>query len=831
MKTLKKHFAMIASISLLLLAGCSDGSSPAGSGSGEGKGSSGNTVTDIKQSNQVLSFAKLTDAKALAGVSSESGATANIAARAATGEDSAIVKILEDGSISSLLSFPSQVTPPQVSDMIKSETPNGTFLYIIFDSSKTRYNYKTSDGTQLKGYIGQILCVHEDGTFHDILGTEGDITPVRLYSKIHNSLQFDGTGNMYYMTYNDSSSGSVLYRYSPFTGAKTALTAAISGVSVNTFQISKDGKWVFTCGNSGNNNFLRATPISDTENPQNILYGNDKYYENWVYDDTTDSVYVASGSNLYKYTKDATTGTFSTDSYETLVGSSDSAQENQDKMNEFWEKSNNFSNAVYNNLFNSHSESTYTADWKGFLSYWHPYDGTKNIVILNDDDSLNAENLLTGLLIRSWDSFSEDKRYSEWVTDSEGYGHRNALYLTSDDVDLRFDLFADIEGFEALAEATAGKKNAEALAALDTKENRGLLYKLLYQYDSQSRYVYDSTWECYAYNFFADVLYVKDTDTLLVDSEDSPFAKSTVKTTAFTSAGLDYSTILTNAQQSNWTTVYTLGTAYQKEDGTADAQKILEFFFSYCNEEGEKEFRLDTFKDDEKFSDLYAEGLIDEEAVAYITATKERLQLLSKYINNDYQNPPKTVNYYGNLKFLHETCFLKATGTSACTLSQYSGSSSDSFYFTNLVWNDSELWGTGSEWDYEKQKNSLRLMKILDSNHDFSGDIITLDISFDLNDMYNDRIQIVDGYVYYRNNTSDSYYDIRRIPLEEAGIEENLFTSVSGKWEILSFTVGGEYLYYSSYRGTAINNGRITLSTKENTALDSTFKLTSLTTY
>ena len=57
MKTLKKHFVIIASISLLLLAGCSDGSS---SGSGEGKGSGGNTVTDIKQSNKVLSFAKLT---------------------------------------------------------------------------------------------------------------------------------------------------------------------------------------------------------------------------------------------------------------------------------------------------------------------------------------------------------------------------------------------------------------------------------------------------------------------------------------------------------------------------------------------------------------------------------------------------------------------------------------------------------------------------------------------------------------------------------------------------------------------------------------------------
>ncbi|MBQ9205411.1 MAG: hypothetical protein IJ158_01700 [Treponema sp.] len=836
MKTLKKHFVIIASISLLLLAGCSDGSS---SGSGEGKGSGGNTVTDIKQSNKVLSFAKLTDAKALAGVSSESGATKNIAARAATGEDSAIVKILEDGNISSLLSFPSEISvPPQISDMIKSETPNGTFLYIIFDDYKTRYNYTAADGTKLKGYIGQILCVHEDGAFHDILGTEGDSVPDSLltsWSKIHNSLQFDTTGNMYYMIYNKSSNASVLYRYSPFTGTKTALTAAISGVSVNTFQISKDGKWMFTNGNSGNNNFLRATPISDTENPQDILYGNDKYVNSdaWVYDDATDSVYVASDSNLYKYIKDAATGKFSTDSYETLVGSSESWKEIEKKQNEFWEKKSAFFNVLYGGgdspLFDNHSEYTYTADWTGYIEYWDSIAGSTNITILNDDGSLNAENLLAGLLIKAWDSLSESKR--KWVTDDEGRSKQ--VYLTTDDVDLRFDLFADIEGFESLAEATNGKKNADALAALDTKEKRGLLYRLLNGYDNQSRYSYDSTWKCYAHNFFADVLYVKDTDNLLVDADDSAFSKSTVKTDKFTSNGLNYNDILTNAQQTNWTTVYTLGTAYQKEDGTADTQKILELFFSYCNEEGDKEFRLDVFKGDENYGDLYAEGLTDNDAIAYVTETKERLQLLRGYIANEKPSAStKDYNYYHYLKILHETCFLKETGTSACTLSEYSGSS-NSFSISSFVLDGEILWGTGINWDSEKQKYILQFMKILDSNHEFSGDIIGLDISDDFSkgNFDSNSQQIADGYVYYRNNISGSSYDIRRIPLEEAGVEENLFTNVSGNWEVLSFTVGGDYLYYSSYRGTAINNGRITITTKENTPLDSTFKLTSLTAY
>ena len=122
-------------------------------------------------------------------------------------------------------------------------------------------------------------------------------------------------------------------------------------------------------------------------------------------------------------------------------------------------------------------------------------------------------------------------------------------------------------------------------------------------------------------------------------------------------------------------------------------------------------------------------------------------------------------------------------------------------------------------------------MKILDSNNEFSGAIISLDVTFNWYDRSNNNIQITDGYVYYRNNISGSTSDIRRISLADGNAEENLFTNVNGNWEVLSFIVSGDYLYYSSYRGTAINNGRITLSTKENTPLSDTFKLTALTAY
>jgi len=855
METLKKHFVIIASISLLLLAGCSDGSS---SGSGEGKGSGGNTVTEIKQSNKVLSFAKLTDAKALAGVSSESGATKNIAARAATGEDSAIVKILEDGNISSLLSFPSEISdPPQVSDMIKSETPNGTFLYIIFDNYKTRYNYTAADGTKLKGYIGQILCVHEDGAFHDILGTEGDSVPVSLLisesSDLHPALQFDDAGNVYFMTCSDGSktwtNEGALYRYNPFTGAKTALTAEINGIAIYQFQISKDGTIVFIRGSTSNGGFLRAILLSDTDNPQNLAYnafGGNSWVgqEGWVYDDESDVVYALCGSyELRKYIKNAG-GKFDTESYTVLRNyESEKTEQKQDDRLTHWQKQWEFNSAICGNgsiddssLIERRTENFCTADWKGYIYFYDQNNNqSRNIIILNEDDSLNAENLLEGLILDSWYSLSDSKKY-ESITDEYGNSQQKAVYLTSDDVDLRFDLFADVDGFKALAEATAGKKNAEALAVLDTPELRGLLYHLIYSYSG--RYAHDNTWDCYYHNFFADVLYVKNTDTLLVDSDDSFFRKSETKTTAFGSSGTP--NILTNE---TWKErdIYSLGTEYQDSDGNPDTQKILDLFYSYCTEEGEKEFRLAVFKDEETYGGLYTD-LTDNEAVTFLT-TGDRLPLFYKYISNLISS----YDDYGRLKFIHETCFLKDTGTSAYIVASFETSEESeqqedetnkvqnfTFDYRNaLFWDKGELLGMGTVWENNGSKTAI--LKILDTSHEYSGEIITINFETDSTSEKSSyssiSMKIADGYAYYCKQLDNvGYQDIHRIPIR-GGVEENLFTNVSGNWEVLSFTVGGDYLYYSSYRGTAINNGRITITTKENTPLDSTFKLTSLTAY
>ena len=125
------------------------------------------------------------------------------------------------------------------------------------------------------------------------------------------------------------------------------------------------------------------------------------------------------------------------------------------------------------------------------------------------------------------------------------------------------------------------------------------------------------------------------------------------------------------------------------------------------------------------------------------------------------------------------------------------------------------------------------MLKILDKNHNYSGEIIELNIQI-AGDSYNffNSAKIKDGYLYYIHLTDrqSGYSDIRRISIQ-GGTEENIFANVSGQWEVLSFAIGGEFLYYSSYRGTNINNGRIALATKANAPLDNTFKLSSIAEY
>jgi hypothetical protein len=243
-----------------------------------------------------------------------------------------------------------------------------------------------------------------------------------------------------------------------------------------------------------NSNFLKATPLSDTNNPITLMYGT-FYIRDWLYDDEAEALYVICDSVLRKYVKE--NGTFS-NTYTVIAGTDDG------KFGKF-----GFDDVdPFRNLFTNTWESRPIVSWRGYLNTHG-----ENYIILNDDDTLKAENLQEALLRYSWDSLSESIRY---VDESS-----TPKYFTSADVDLRFDLFEDIAEYKVIATITKGKKNAEALAALDTSEGRHALYSLL----SGERYKYSETWSSYPHNFFADVLYVKDSDVLLADTEYSYFSK------------------------------------------------------------------------------------------------------------------------------------------------------------------------------------------------------------------------------------------------------------------------------------------------------------------
>lgn len=83
-------------------------------------------------------------------------------------------------------------------------------------------------------------------------------------------------------------------------------------------------------------------------------------------------------------------------------------------------------------------------------------------------------------------------------------------------------MFKNIEGYEDIYNATKGLKNAEAIKALDTFKLRNLFYDI---FDSNHGYYgytknYINKSSAYKHNLLADILYVKDYDTLLCNSDE-----------------------------------------------------------------------------------------------------------------------------------------------------------------------------------------------------------------------------------------------------------------------------------------------------------------------
>lgn len=855
MKKSLKVFAFACSFSLVLgLSSCSNGSDldsreNSGSSSGEssegttsggtttggattggttaGGGTSGTHITSqVIKSGLKFDFS---NAKAIAAVDKENSGRAayNINSRAATPDssvdDSPLLKILEDGKFESALTLADNANLANIKEIYKSPLEGSNDIFIVFDGTSSFYdeqvtvdeNGKTVSSNSVYKTLGQLVCIHEDNTIADILkindsGSEKPYDTWQNYLSLETDkgVMFDAAGNLYYMARKWNSSGdmSIVYKFDPKTNELTELTASVSGTNYSSFKITKDGKIIFVQGQrdgSGSSaTFLRAIPVDDPNNFSSIYYSSGNSWDfgvlDWVYDEKNEVIYyVPRDKGLYKAERNG--NSFKTGE---LLGTSTGSELNAGRYFES------------NNIF--------VVDWSSGDFYCYA-SGNESIKIIDGNGRLIPENVVKYIIEGCVYNINSSKHINVYV----------------DDVDIRFDVFKNIEGYEDIYTATKGLKNAEAIKALDTFKIRNLFYDVLSYsygyYGYEKNYISKSSG--FKHNFLADILYVKGTDTLLCNSNEPVNASSEVKgSEVFEKNGnyYLYDGNISGLFNGKWNTGFLSvfdkndNLVFKKSDGSINYSVILKDSFSRCYTHGEKEFRLDTFKDDETYGVLYSD-LTDEAALEWITEDDERLFWFGNAFSGEW----------GSAKNFTDLFFIKGTNEPA-----YKQSLKDVCYSRNYgevikdytVNSDGSLWGryTNTTSSYGSEDKYFYFVQITDSD----GCLINDFNEVNLPDGKVSQTIENDGALYMKysllnsNGGETGFHQIYKVNFAD-GAYVNMFKNVPNneKLEVISYSVGAERLYYSAVRGTSVENGVVSTVTNEYNPLEITKKLSAIYTF
>lgn len=823
MKKSLKVFAVVCSIAFFLgLSACSNGSdSDSGENSGSTSGgSSGGTTTGgtttgggtsgSHTTSQVIKSGlkfDFSNAKAIAAVDKEnSGRSAySINSRAATPDssvdDSPLLKILENGKFESALTLADNANLANIKEIYKSPLEDSNDIFIVFDGTSSFYdeqvtvdeNGNTISSNTVQKTLGQLVCIHENNTIADILKINDSGEPYATWQnylslETDKGVMFDAAGNLYYMARKWNSSGSdtsVVYKFDPKTNEITELTASVSGTNYSSFKITKDGKIIFVQGrySSGSSaTFLRAIPVDDPEHPYNIYYNStDSNLRDWVYDEKNEVMYYVDwNKGLYKAVRN----------------------ENSFEEPKFIAET----TSVYLSYFNYFAYDSIN------VAYWRNLNEDKDgFKFVDDNDKLIPENVVKYII----------ETQSLW----------NSVCLSVDDVDIKFDVFKDIEGYEDIYIATKGLKNAEAIKALDTFKLRNLFYDVFdYNhgyYGYTKNYINKSS--TYKHNFLADVLYIKDSNTLLCNSEEPINTSTEVKGSEyFRKNGIYYcsdgSVNLFSAEPKFG--AFSILNVFKKSDGSIDYSAILKDAFSKCYTHGEKEFRLDIFKDDETYGALYSD-LTDEAALKWITEDDERLFWFGYSFSVGWKE--------GEYKNFTDLFFIKGTNEPAFNQPKQSVN-----YWYDIkdytVNSDGSLWArytnTSSSWGSEDKY--FYFVQITDSDGCLINDFneVNLPAGKVSQTIENDGALYMKYSLLNSNGDETGFHQIYKVNFAD-GSYVNMFKNVPNneKLEVVSYSVGADRLYYSAVRGTAVENGVVSTVTNEYNPLEVTKKLSAIYTF
>ena len=818
LKTLSLAFSLVAA---LLITGCSDGSSSGtengsdntgtntGTNPGNNTGGSGEPVlSNVVKSGLKFDFS---NAKAIAAVDKDSLSRAVYSRNARAVEDSSVddsplLKILEDGSFESAITLAENANLATIKAIHKSPREGSNDIYVVFDGQSWFYDTKVTvdeNGNEIDTQteyktLGQLICIHEDNTIADVLKVTDSSDP---YNNSYQSLDtdkgimFDASGNLYYMalTWNSSGEISCVYKFEPEINEITQLTSAVSGTYYNSFKISADGQIIFVQGSRWPTTFLRAIPVQNPNNFSNIYYSSSSSSLNsWVYDENKGIMYYVTDKGLCKSKRNG-------NSFEDA---------------EFMGQRISSGDLDYSSYFNL--EYMIVSEWtRRYLSY---NNGTEDldIKIIDENGSLIPEKVAAYLAARA---SRYDYRY-------------DYIYISTEDVDIRFDVFKDIEGYEEIYEATKGLKNAAAIKALDTFRLRNMLsdvFDYTHGYYGWKKNYLDN-YSAYKHNFLADILYVKDTDILLCNSDEPVNDSTQVKGNEYFSKTRDghyesNGNVINDIM--NWNYGYgfvSVNKSYQKSDGSIDSSKILKDAFSKCYTHGEKEFRLDCFKNDDKYGMLYSQ-LTDEEALNWLFNDEKRMFWFGNAINAIYNGYYKFSDFF----------YIKGTDEPAYKpVAKEVGYSWDIKDYT--ISEDGSLWGR-----YENTSDSYAsekyfyFVQITDSDGCLINEFNKVDLpKGKVSQTIEDNGSLYMKYALLNSNGDETgYHQIYKVDFSDSSLYKNLFDNVPNRerLEVISYSVGADCLYYSAVRGTAVENGVVKISTNEYNPLEITKKLSAIYTF
>ncbi len=804
---MKRCFFVFTAVLFLgsLLVSCSNGDDA--SNEANGKQEANASPAAKKLANVTFDFS---GAKAVAKLE------AAVASRAADtdGISGDVVKILDDGSMEDAITVTDEANLADIVAVYESPLPNSGDYFLVFDGIST---FKTDGGTVT---IGQFICVHEDGSIVDILqvnGGSGESSYIKIKAE---TVQFDRNGYIYFVSGGASESdsrGEIIYQFDSLENMLTQMVAAVPGTTYRELRVDKAGDYIFVTGNRDRVNFLRAIPVEAPSKHENIYYSSSTQLDDgqWVYDDEAGIIYfcVEYSANqksygLYKAEKK--------DSFykKTLIGK---------------ELGENFKLDLLDS-FNHY--------WKWGACVWND-----NVLT---DGVLDPQKVINEILLATYCYEYIGQDYT----------------LSAENVDIRFDneAFKNETNFlRVLYLLTAGKKNEDAIRALDSLVGRTLLQSLKYKvvnydgtYASGYKGVTNSTY------FFSDILYEKGTNTLVKDSntvfisfkdDQDKLHEIKGKDIFEKDSHVDYQRkgiTFVWFDDKDWFVetpcAFAFASQFYYDDGVLNAAKVLDYLFSFCEVSGDKEFRLTAFKNDADYGALYSDK-VNEEAIAWLASDVDRMALLSKY----FTTLPSATSYLSIssmyyavfMSFIQKTCFISGTDRKATAWN--SGDKLRAISYNNvreLSADTKGVFGVFTDiYDVPTSKTGISANPYFYTVQiaDTTGKFIEVETSMPLPSgkivkTYKDSGRIFMQYSLLDDNGNESgFHTIYALNLEDGTVTDCLEKAPnSSHLEIVSFSAADNKLYYSGVRGTSVENGVVNLVTGEYTPLSITRKMVAL---